>query len=649
MRRVFFILNLIIVSLCINAQTSKTPKMVPAKIAESYIIYNVGENCGVVVMSDDQIVCYTDKGNAELAMRNPVFKAMIEQIDNNKDVNQKIQRRSRGVSSIKSQSLALKAKSAEAFPEKVGPLLADKWHQYYEPYNLLAPVVDSTHCVSGCVASAMAQVMHYWKHPEHGFGSYTYEDSLGCEQTLTADFQNHYYDWDNMLNNYENVDWTDAQGYAVAQLMYDCGVSVDMKYGVGTSGAASVKQPRALSTYFGYDVSAQMHYRDFYSIEEWTNMFKAELAAGRPILVSGYNYRLGHAFVCDGYDENDFFHFSFGNPDGAGDGFFYLPFLTPDMPPSQNYKEPESGFNLLQSMVTHLVPCTHPDANGIENHLFALSGMKVLGKDSVVVNNLGNVGWNLHNDSVALALVHNDEIVSFPYVYDHDFLLEELDDTVYTDTLCFSLKTPVEDGVYKLMPMYKDNGEWIEARTIVGVPNYLVANVKNDEVMLSEDSLNTSYLTLESLEFPDWLPLTSVPDYSFVLRNHNAEFCGRVYVLLENVVDSLPAFLMQEQGLTLAADEAVTTRFYHTTRTVLPGTYNVHIYYDHDLFSADMEELTCEPYKSVVVSNTKPDAVEAIAFEKRNEERYGINGVKFLDGNRTSGVYIKNKKKYIAR
>ncbi len=643
MMRFIASLFFLILTLFTFAQQHKGKRLVAAKTTDTYTIYNCADNDGVVITAadDGQVIAYTDNGNIDLAMQNPVFRAMVENLG--KTLPQKGGRNLRKTIS----------KRLSASASHVAPLLTDKWHQYYEPYNLLAPKIDTTLCVSGCVASAMAQVMHFWRYPEHGYGSYTYVDSLGCGQTLTADFENHYYDWANMLDDYEGVKYSDAQGYAVAQLMYDCGVSVDMKYGVDASGAISVRQPLALSSYFGYDKSAQMHFRDFYSIDEWTRMFKEELDAGRPILVSGYNYRLGHAFVCDGYDENGFFHFSFGNPSGAGDGFFYLPYLTPDFPPSQDPNDPESGFNLLQSMVTHLLPSTHPDATGVENHVFAMSSMSVVGKDSIAVNNLGNVGWNLHNDSVALALVHNGEIASFPFVYDHDFLLEEFDDTVYTDTLCLQMKEPVADGVYKLLPMYKDNGSWKEVRASVGVPNYLIANVKDNSIVCAVDSANTSYLTLESYEFPDWLPASSKPDFTITLKNHNAEFCGRVYIMLENVIDSMPSYLIQEQGLTLMPDEVVTRHFHRTNRVIFPGTYNLLILYDHDLFSSDFEVFDEEPLKTVVVSDKRPeDSIAALkedGTDDAHDDIYDVNGARISSVNQSTGIYIKNKKKYIAR
>ncbi len=640
---------------CVYSQPYAGKRLAPARQTESLSVFNVSDNGGVVVSvidgDEERVVCYTDKGNYTQSMQNPIFAAIIS----NLEVSSK---RRRAIAFPLAQPKKLRAEiaaSKEEFPASVAPLLTDLWHQYYEPYNWLAPKIDSLHCVSGCVAMAMAQVLHYWRYPEHGYSTHTYVDSLGCGQTLTCDFSSHYYDWDNMLNEYEHTKYTDIQGYAVAQLMYDCGVSVNMKYTIEASGASSIRQPIALQKHFGYDKSTQMHYRDFYTIEQWTSMLKHELAHRRPVLMSGYNYRLGHAFVCDGYDENDYFHFSFGNPDGLGDGYFYLPYLTPDILPEQDKNSPESGFNLLQSMVTNVMPSTHPEATGLENHLFSFSSIQPLGADSIIVNRLGNVGWNLHSDSVAIALQKDGKIVSFPYTYTHDFLLEEIDDTVYTDTIQVPLLN-VADGAYKLVPMFRDNQEWKEAHTSIGVPNYLILQKSGKKQTISADSLRASYLTLEAIDFPDWIKSTGYPDYSLTVKNHNSEFCGRIYILLENQADS-SLVLLQEQGLTLAPEETATYRFHTTWRSIPSGTYNLCVYWDQDLFSSDIETFTDLPLPTVVVSSSRPVGIESIELDSAENDAnasvnsstsansipFTLSGIPVWKGYR--GVRIVNKKK----
>ena len=362
---------------------------------------------------------------------------------------------------------------AQTLPEKVGPLLSDAWHQYYAPYNDLCPLdsTDTSRCMAGCVATSMAQVMHYWKWPFIGSGSHTYVDSLGCKKTLTCNFYEHVYDWDNMLDDYEGMDYTEQQGQAVAMLMRDCGISVNMKYGASSSGAKCVRQPEALANYFDYSRGIQMYFRDFYSLEEMTLMLKRELAAGRPVLVGGYSRTLSHAFLIDGYDENDNFHIMLGLPLNDGDCWTYLTHMTPDQPEWYNKNSPEGGLNMLQTFILGIVPNGHEGATDIERHNYAFQSIRAV-KDScdesciynrddvrLTIHDLSNVGWNLHNDSVAIMLKKNDRIVAPLYTYDRAFLLEELDDTTYTDTISISVPEEIEDGAYSIVPMYRDNAE----------------------------------------------------------------------------------------------------------------------------------------------------------------------------------------------
>ena len=128
--------------------------------------------------------------------------------------------------------------------------------------------------------------MHYYRYPERGIGSNQYIDSLGCKETLYSDFSSHVYDWNNMLYEYDHTEYNDVQADAVARLQYDCGISVNMRYGKDESGAMSVSQPISLVKYFGYDKGAQIYYRDFYTYDEIVQMLKNELANKRPVLIT---------------------------------------------------------------------------------------------------------------------------------------------------------------------------------------------------------------------------------------------------------------------------------------------------------------------------------------------------------------------------
>lgn len=194
-------------------------------------------------------------------------------------------------------------------------LVQSQWNQSY-PYNLQTPLLGGEHCVTGCVATAMAQIMYYWKYPEHGTGSYEYYWIRG-EKTLSANFEEAF-DWTNMRNTYPSGEtFTQESVDAVSHLMSQCGVSVDMAY--YTSSSASITtMMSALYTYFGYSPVSMCSY-DLSSVgnTEWMNIIKSEIDNKRPIVYSSNH----HAFICDGYDANDYLHINFGWG-GHNDGFY---------------------------------------------------------------------------------------------------------------------------------------------------------------------------------------------------------------------------------------------------------------------------------------------------------------------------------------
>ena len=461
----------------------------------------------------------------------------------------------------------------------------------------------------GCVAPAMTQVMHYWEWPRKGTGTHEYVDEKGCGQSLSSNFAEHTYDWLNMRDVYKEGEYTSAEGDAVALLSSDCGIAVNMTYGAESSGARSIYQPMAMVNHFGYDKGTQLLFRDFYSLEEITLMLKRELAAGRPVLISGYSNVGGHAFVIDGYDENDWFHVHLGNPDNDGDGWTYLPYMVPDQPTWYFKDSPENGMNFLQMFTIGLMPSHHAQAVGVERHNFAFQYIGAVrekedalpvyprNRVDVTVHDLANVGWNLLDDSVAIMLKHGDEVVCPLYTYQRQFELEEVEDTTYTDTLRLSIPEKVKDGVYTMVPMYRDNAldggkEWREARTSTGTPNYLLAHVQGKDVTLSSDTASYAYLTLEDYDFPDFMIHDSNPVYSLTLKNHNAEMAGRLYLVLESVDDPSKTFYLQRQGITMEKDE-VSTRTFHKSRLYLPrlGCYRLHVRYESNLFADEVCEL----------------------------------------------------------
>lgn len=223
----------------------------------------------------------------------------------------------------------------------VAPLMTTKWNQG-APYNNMCPTVNGTPTYTGCVATAMAQVMNYHKWPLRGTGSNSYEWNNG---TLSMDFSTVTFDWSNMLDTYTSYNSTQAS--AVANLMKACGYSVLMGYGTNASGAYSGNVAKALLNYFGYSKGTFYYERTYFPLTDWIEMLYNEVASNRPVYYSGSNPTGGHAFVLDGYKSGDYFHVNWGWG-GQSDGYFAITSLDPA---EQGIGGSAAGYNQYQAAV----------------------------------------------------------------------------------------------------------------------------------------------------------------------------------------------------------------------------------------------------------------------------------------------------------
>ena len=229
-------------------------------------------------------------------------------------------------------------------------MLTTTWNQA-PYYNDLCPYdyEEDARSVTGCAATAMAQLMKYWNWPTQGYGSHSYIPANHPEYgTLSADFGNTIYDWDNMPNAL-TPESSSAEINAVATLMYHCGVSMEMNYSPHGSGAYAISYygqleysaENALRDFFGYSPSLNGQCRSYryldgddtptyevYPYDEWMSMLIDDLDANRPIYYGGQGPDGGHGFIFDGYDNNEFFHVNWGWA-GYADGYFTIDALEP--------------------------------------------------------------------------------------------------------------------------------------------------------------------------------------------------------------------------------------------------------------------------------------------------------------------------------
>lgn len=217
---------------------------------------------------------------------------------------------------LTSEIETLDTKEGKNVPALIDPIA---WNQDY-PWNILCPedpAGPGGHVYVGCVATAMSQIMLYWRYPLEGQGSYSYY--LPDYGTIAANFDTTY-DWNGMKCSMDTRNVFD-----MALIGFHAGVSVKMNYSPEGSGSQSTRVPNALKSRFKYSSTAKFIKKEDYSLSYWESKLKSEIDAGRPLYYSGYSSDGGHAFVCDGYQTGtpNYYHFNFGWA-GSGNGYYTL-------------------------------------------------------------------------------------------------------------------------------------------------------------------------------------------------------------------------------------------------------------------------------------------------------------------------------------
>ena len=376
----------------------------------------------------------------------------------------------------------------------IEPLLKTTWDQaqpYWDqtpPYDGAIPHYKDELSYTGCVATAMAQVMNYYQWPKAAcqeIPAYDQETEYEGEQKIwhIDGLPSTTFDWDHMLNDYwvknpETKQYelvgTEAEQDAVATLMRYCGQAVKMYYSPEGSGAYTAHVSQALVKYFGYDGAARSVGRLGYTIKEWENLIYEELAAGRPVPYGGQGDIGGHAFVCDGYDGNGLFHFNWGW-EGANDGYFSLSVLDPyiDWDTSTYYG---SGYCQFQDACINVKPA--PDN---------AEPQKVIPT------------FNFYANSPVYVMAPDTAVFSYEFLYLYE-----------TTAVDFALGTCDDNGT--LTPLYKGGPD-----NNMAVDGYLMTHgIKIDSTAFEPGETQVLY---PMLKFPDvigdeWM-LVGSKDYCF--------------------------------------------------------------------------------------------------------------------------------------
>ena len=296
-----------------------------------YVFNNQEEEGFVLVSAEDNaraILGYSDNGkfDANNIPQNMQFWLQMYANEIKQAGDEAMKQKANGKEAIRRKTIGERQEASTTYPT-ISPILGNTIWGQGEPFNNKCPQVNGERCVTGCVATAISQIMYAHKYPTKGTGSYYYTTETK-KLNLSANFGNTTYDWANMIPDY-NRSYTTTQADAVSTLMYHVGVASNMNYTTEFSGAYSVKALTNLITYFNYDASIQTWLKDYMDESSILDAIATDLKSGRPVFIGGVTKnKEGHAFVCDGMQSNGYLHINWGWY-GISNGYFALSALDP--------------------------------------------------------------------------------------------------------------------------------------------------------------------------------------------------------------------------------------------------------------------------------------------------------------------------------
>ena len=459
--------------------------------------------------------------------------------------------------------------------QPISPMVPSMWSQN-TPFNIQLPFVSSEHAVTGCVATAMAQVMYYWKwpvRPTATIPAYTTEtNQIYMPALAPVDFN-----WDAMQDTYYTTDTLSTAAQAVSTLLLYCAQSVEMDYKESTSGATTTYSPVAFSRYFGYDSGAHSLNRLNYTAQEWENIIYAELQAAQPVIISGRKATGGHAFICDGCDADGLFHINWGW-NGKSNGFFLLDVLNPDIQGTGSASG-SYGYILNYAAVVGIKPGTGT-AYGVEMtstdvSLGSYTGTRtsssgsfsatVTGRFYNLTSNVFAVdfGWGLYQGSTMVSKLYSVYTnASTPGRY---FTLSDIQ---------LSFGSGITSGTYRIVPIYSERSANNWRPCVGGDKNYIEVVISNNTCTfkgygtVGTPNYTVNNITMEGNRHPN-RPM----DITVNLTNNGESSNDRLYMYVDNTSTSV-GLVSLEKGQT----GDVHLRFMPTAA----GTYTLKFSFNED-------------------------------------------------------------------
>lgn len=391
------------------------------------------------------------------------------------------------------------SKSSKAeFADNIEPLLGDIMFDQVSPYNLLCPAYSGERTLAGCVATAIAEIMAYHKYPEKGIGSKSYTTQGDYKFDVTYDFENNPFDWDNVLGTYvKGHSYTQEQVNAIKNLVYACGIAVEMDYDPEFSGAGMVDAINGLVEHLGYTPNLHAVNRWNYLSSDWIDMMKSELNNECPIFYSGLSKSAGHAFVIDGYDKNDMFHVNWGW-NGMNNGYFEIFSLSPQSTGSGGGTD-VNGYKYNQGMIVGFKPVRDTRTDSYFEFASLSFSKKEFEKGTtfeIFANSIFNWGYNF-DGSVGVFVEKNGESIKIGEAISKG--------TVKTgygyNSIQIEAAVPasITDGEYSIVlkSQYKDSGKWCRATGNLGTESDFILKVEGNSCIIYPDASKVANLECE--------------------------------------------------------------------------------------------------------------------------------------------------------
>ena len=493
-------------------------------MAPCFYVFNVGEGQGYIIAgADDRIpvvLGYSDRGSFDPEKMPVNMQAWLKEYN--------------------AQMEYLNQHPEAAAPKKtvsgssIDPLLGTtEWNQG-NPYNSLCPMDGDSRSVTGCAATAMAQVMFFWKYP-----NYTVADIPGYTTstkglTVSTIGAGAAIEWDNMLPQYNGSE-TEAQKQAVAELMLMCGTSLQMDYTSNNSGAVTRRAADAWKDYFDYDQGTKHEDRDKYRLAAWNQKVYDELKAGRPVLYHGQSSGGGHAFVIDGYGGDDYFHVNWGWGGGSND-YFLLSILDSDNNSGIGASSSSDGYSFDQGAIfgaqpnTGVSPIVTPVLTTSKVYAdFAEVSRTDVAEDfqASVSSNCWNYTGATHTFELGYGLFDSDDQLLKAVAADWTANLEpSYGYSSLTFTVPFGAN--VSSGTYYLKPISREAGTEKWYANLGTETNYLTATISDNTLTVTAPKFDLTGSIEASGKKEVGAPLT----LTATITNNGTLYKGQIFLLV---------------------------------------------------------------------------------------------------------------------